>query len=217
MVKSGFGWRVGGDRRIWSASVSIGPRQSGFGRRVSKQQGSTPSHEPTSVRPMSSKPAIGGGAKKVLYTLATLQRMGVAKAAKALTSHNACKACGLGMGGQRGGMTDELGEFPAICNKSVQAQSSDVRPPIAAEIFEHSLDDLRELSGRELDHLGRLGQPIHKPIGSNRYTPIGWDAAMNIAGGRFAASQPDRTFFYSSGRSSNEAGFLLQLLTLLVP
>src|ERR1700754_4149650 len=157
-------------------------------------------------------PAIGGGAKKVLYTLSTIQRMGVAKAAKALNSKNACKACGLGMGGQRGGMTDELGEFPAVCNKSVQAQSTDVQPPIPVEVFDHPLSDLRELSGRELEHLGRLNQPIFKAKGSTRYQPIGWDEAMEIAGKRFVATQPERTFFYSSGRSSNEAGFLLQLL-----
>ena len=47
----------------------------------------------------------GGGAKKILYTLATVQKIGVAKAAKALTAHNTCKACALGMGGQAGGMT----------------------------------------------------------------------------------------------------------------
>ncbi|MDP3735964.1 MAG: FdhF/YdeP family oxidoreductase [Hyphomonadaceae bacterium] len=158
------------------------------------------------------KPAIGGGAKKVLYTLSTVQRMGVAKAAKALTSKNACKACGLGMGGQRGGMTDELGEFPSVCNKSVQAQSTDVQPAIPEEVFAHPIAELRELSGHELEHLGRLGTPIWKATDSDRYEPICWDRAMEIAGARFAAAKPDRTFFYSSGRSSNEAGFLLQLL-----
>ncbi len=157
------------------------------------------------------RPAIGGGAKKVLYTLQTVQRMGVAKAAKALTSKNACKACGLGMGGQRGGMTDELGEFPAVCNKSVQAQSSDVQPAIPEEVFAHSLEELRELSGHELEHLGRLATPLWKSKGSDRYEPVCWDSAMEIAAARFAAAKPDRTFFYSSGRSSNEAGFLLQL------
>ncbi len=35
---------------------------------------------------------------------------------------------------------------------------------------------------------------------------------MEIAGARFSVAKPERTFFYSSGRSSNEAGFLLQLL-----
>src|SRR5689334_19870273 len=157
-------------------------------------------------------PAIGGGAKKVLYTLSTVQRMGVAKAAKALTSHNACKACGLGMGGQRGGMTDELGDFPAVCNKSVQAQSTDVQPAIPEEVFAHPISDLRELSGRELEHLGRLGTPLWKAKGSDRFEPICWDRAMEIAAARFAEVKPERTFFYSSGRSSNEAGFLLQLL-----
>ena len=101
------------------------------------------------------KPAIGGGPKKVLYTLSTVQRMGVTKAAKALTSKNACKACGLGMGGQRGGMTDELGDFPAVCNKSVQAQSSDVQPAIPEEVFAHPIPELRELSGHELEHASR--------------------------------------------------------------
>jgi molybdopterin-dependent oxidoreductase alpha subunit len=161
---------------------------------------------------MTTKPAIGGGAKKVLYTLQTVQRMGVVKAAKALTSKNACKACGLGMGGQRGGMTDELGEFPAVCNKSVQAQSTDVQPAIPEEVFAHSLDELRELSGREMEHLGRLGFPIHKAKGEDRYRPVSWDAAMAIAGDRMKAVKPERAFFYSSGRSSNEAGFLLQLM-----
>jgi molybdopterin-dependent oxidoreductase alpha subunit len=159
-----------------------------------------------------SRPAIGGGAKKVLYTLATVQRMGVGRAAKALTSKNACKACGLGMGGQRGGMTDELGEFPSVCNKSVQAQSTDVQPAIPDEIFKHPISELRELSGHELEHLGRLGSPVWKAKESDRYEVIGWDRAMEIAAARFAAARPERTFFYSSGRSSNEAGFLLQLL-----
>lgn len=161
---------------------------------------------------MTTKPAIGGGAKKVLYTLQTVQRMGVAKAAKALTSKNTCKACGLGMGGQRGGMTDELGEFPAVCNKSVQAQSTDVQPPIPAEVFAHPLSELRDLSGRELEHLGRLNFPLHKAAGSDRYRPVSWEEAMAIAGERLKAVKPERAFFYSSGRSSNEAGFLLQLM-----
>src|SRR5262245_22130023 len=130
------------------------------------------------------RPTIGGGAKKVLYTLATVQRMGVGKAAKALTSKNACKACGLGMGGQRGGMTDELGEFPAVCNKSVQAQSTDVQPAIPERIFAHPLSELRELSGHELEHLGRLAFPLYKHPDASKYTPVSWDYAMEIAAQR---------------------------------
>lgn len=155
---------------------------------------------------------VGGGVKKVMYTLQTAQKIGVAKTAKALTSKNACKACGLGMGGQLGGMRNELGEFPSVCNKSVQAQSTDTQPAIPDEVFQHTINDLKELDSLELDRLGRLGAPIYKAAASDRYRKISWDEAMGILYDRLSEIDPDRTFFYSSGRSSNEAGFLFQLL-----
>lgn len=158
---------------------------------------------------------VGGGAKKILYTLNTVRRIGLLDSAKALNSHNACKACGLGMGGQRGGMTNELGEFPAVCNKSVQAQSTDIQPPVPAEIFAHTLADFRQLSGREMETLGRLDTPLLKREGETRFTPVSWEEALAFSAEQMAACDPGRSFFYSSGRSSNEAGFVLQLLARL--
>ena len=156
---------------------------------------------------------VGGGPKKVLYTLSTLKRIGLKESAKALNSKNTCKACGLGMGGQHGGMTNELDEFPSVCNKSIQAQSTDIQPPIPDEVFiRHTLKDFRELSGREIEHLGRLGSPIYKPADSDRYSVIGWDKAIGLVVESMLNTKPDRSFFYSSGRSSNEAGFVFQLL-----
>jgi len=161
---------------------------------------------------MKHRQVVGGGPKKVLYTLSTVSRMGVGRAAKALTAKNTCKACAYGMGGQMGGMTNELGEFPSVCNKSVQAQSTDIQPPIPEEIFTHPLKELRELTGREMETLGRLDTPLYKPAGSEHLAPVSWDWAIRHAGERLARTEPDRTFFYSSGRSSNEAGFVFQLL-----
>lgn len=158
------------------------------------------------------KPIVGGGTKKVLYTLNTLRKIGMKKSAKALLANNTCKACGLGMGGQRGGMTNELGEFPAVCNKSVQAQSTDIQPPIPDAIFDHTLDELCELTPKELEHMGRLNTPLFKEKDTDRYHAVDWDWALSYAANALKNSQPERTFFYSSGRSSNEAGFLLQLL-----
>ena len=163
----------------------------------------------------SSNNIIGGGTKKVLYTLKTVQKIGLKNSSKALNSKNACKACGLGMGGQQGGMTNELGEFPAVCNKSIQAQSTDIQPAIPSEIFKHSVSELRELSGYELEHLGRLGNPIFKQKESNHFQEVSWEWAINYAAEKFSATTPDCSFFYSSGRSSNEAGFVLQLLARL--
>lgn len=162
-----------------------------------------------------SKPPVGGGLKKVLYTLKTVQRIGLKDSARALRANNACKACGLGMGGQRGGMTNELGEFPSVCNKSVQAQSTDIQPPIPSEIFDHPLSELRELSGAEIEQLGRLSRPVFKPAGADRYREVDWQWAVDYTVSRVRDTVPDRSFFYSSGRSSNEAGFVLQLLARL--
>ena len=160
----------------------------------------------------SAKPPIGGGAKKILYTLQTVKRIGLSNSAKALTAKNACKACGLGMGGQHGGMTNEQGDFPAVCNKSVQAQSTDIQPPIPDEIFEHTIEEFRRLSAYEIEHLGRLDTPLFKAKDSEKFQAVDWDWALNRAAQAFFKTEAERSFFYSSGRSSNEAGFILQLL-----
>ncbi|NND39413.1 MAG: FdhF/YdeP family oxidoreductase [Pseudomonadales bacterium] len=158
------------------------------------------------------KTPVGGGAKKILYTLRTASRIGLLDSARALSAKNTCKACGLGMGGQRGGMTNEQGEFPSVCNKSVQAQSTDIQQPIPLEVFQHSLEEFKQLSAHELEHMGRLGTPLYKSAAAERYSPIDWDTALQRAANAFARTQASRSFFYSSGRSSNEAGFVLQLL-----
>lgn len=158
------------------------------------------------------RPEIGGGVKKILYALSTLSRIGLENSAKALTAKNTCKACGLGMGGQKGGMTNEASEFPSVCNKSIQAQSTDIQPGIPPELFSHSICDWQALSGHEIEHLGRLAFPVYKAKNADQFSPIGWDEALDIAADRFRTAGPDRSFFYSSGRASNEAGFVLQLL-----
>ena len=158
------------------------------------------------------KPPIGGGAKKILYTLQTVKRIGLSNSAKALTAKNACKACGLGMGGQKGGMTNEQGDFPAVCNKSVQAQSTDIQPPIPNEVFDHTIDEFHRLSAYEMEHLGRLNTPLFKAKNSDKFAAVDWDWALDYAAQAFSNTAAERSFFYSSGRSSNEAGFVLQLL-----
>ncbi|ABD81671.1 FdhF/YdeP family oxidoreductase [Saccharophagus degradans] len=158
---------------------------------------------------------VGGGGKKILYTLKTVGRIGLLNSAKALNSRNTCKACGLGMGGQRGGMTNEMDEFPSVCNKSIQAQSTDIQAPIPVEVFDHPLSEFNKLSAYELEHLGRLNTPLYKAAKSDKYTPIVWDDAIALMAQQFLKTQPQRSFFYSSGRSSNEAGFVLQLLARL--
>jgi molybdopterin-dependent oxidoreductase alpha subunit len=162
------------------------------------------------------RPKSGGGWKAIGYTLTLANRVGWWRMWKALRSKNTCKTCAVGMGGQLGGMVNEGGHFPEVCKKSVQAMASDMQGAIRPEFFaKMDLPRLRALSPRDLEHCGRLVQPVLYSPGTNRYEPISWDAALGKIVAALKQAGPTRSFFYASGRSSNEAGFLLQLLARL--
>lgn len=133
-----------------------------------------------------------------------------------MRSKNACKTCALGMGGQRGGMVNELGHFPEVCKKSLQAMVADMQGAIRSDFWEKfSPRDLQQLSPRELEHCGRLVEPLRYTRETGRYTPITWKDALETIASKLRATPADETFWYFSGRSSNEAGFLLQLFARL--
>ncbi|MBC8144678.1 MAG: FdhF/YdeP family oxidoreductase, partial [bacterium] len=112
-----------------------------------------------------------------------------------------------------GGMTNEKGTRLEFCKKSVQAMAHDMQPPIADDFFErNSYDTLAQLSPRELENLGRLSYPVVLNDGDTHYRRIAWDTALDRIANTLRATDPRRAFFYSSGRSSNEAAFLLQWL-----
>jgi molybdopterin-dependent oxidoreductase alpha subunit len=63
-----------------------------------------------------------------------------------------------------------------------------------------------------LNEQGRLTEPMVKPPGSDHYEPIGWDGALDLLAAELRSlDSPDEALFYTSGRLSNEAAFLLQL------
>ncbi|HUQ71998.1 MAG TPA: molybdopterin-dependent oxidoreductase, partial [Planctomycetaceae bacterium] len=159
----------------------------------------------------------GGGWPAIMYTFRKAREAGgVWKFWKAMRSKNACKTCALGMGGQKGGMTNERGVFPEVCKKSLQAMAADMQGGIAPGFFQtYSLPQLQSFSPRELEMSGRLTQPVLYTQGDQYYRPISWDDAFAKIIGKVRATLPNETFWYFSGRSSNEAGFLLQLFARL--
>jgi molybdopterin-dependent oxidoreductase alpha subunit len=161
---------------------------------------------------MATQAKAGGGLAAVGYTWRKAREAGgVVRLTRRLQSHNACKTCAVGMGGQRGGMINEQGSFPEVCKKSVQAQAADMQPPISEAFFTtHSLADLERWSARELEAAGRVGFPLVWRTGETHLRRITWEEAYAIAAAALHATPPERSFFYSSGRSSNEAAFLLQ-------
>lgn len=158
-------------------------------------------------------PSSGGGWHAIGYTMKkAVQSGGFLKMYSAMRARNSCKTCALGMGGQKGGMVNELGHWPEFCKKSIQAMHADMQPAIPKHAIEAATwEHLEGLSSRQLEAMGRLVDPLVAEPGSSSYRSVSWDEAFTRLSGKLRASKPDESFFYFSGRSSNEAGFLLQL------
>ena len=162
------------------------------------------------------RPKSGGGWKAIGYSLRLARRVGWWNMWKAMRSRNTCKTCAVGMGGQLGGMVNEGGHFPEVCKKSFQAMASDMQGALRKEVIEGlSLSQLRAMTPRQLEHAGRIAEPLYLPPGASSYQTISWDRAMEILADRMKLAGPQRSFFYASGRASNEAGFLFQLMARL--
>ncbi len=83
----------------------------------------------------------------------------------------------------------------------------------AAFFAEHSVSELKTWSDYQLDQLGRLTQPMKYNASTDHYEPVQWEQAFHEIG-LFLQTQtiPTRSAFYTSGKISNEAAFLYQLM-----
>lgn len=162
------------------------------------------------------KPIVGGGWKAIVSVMRYAKQIGYVNLWRTINSKNACKACAFGTGGQNGGLKNESKRGIEICNKNIQAHVSDIREAIPNTFFlENSIASLTKLRGKQLEDLGRLATPLFKKQGDNHYTPISIEDAIDKCAAKLKNTDPNQTFFYASGRSSNEAAFTLQLLARL--
>src|SRR5262249_38245460 len=93
---------------------------------------------------------------------------------------------------------------------------ADMQEGLKPEFFRRfSLAELRALTPRELEWCGRLTEPLVAGPGDSHFRPISWDEALDRIAHQLKSTGPNQNFFYASGRSSNEAGFVLQLLARL--
>lgn len=154
-----------------------------------------------------------GGFHSIKYALSMFSKLGFIDLLNSMLRKNTCKTCALGMGGQKGGMTNELGHFPELCKKTLQAMKSDMAGGIDDLFLKTtSIENFAKMSPRELDALGRIPYPLYSKRGDQFYTKISYEEAFQKIITRLKETEPNRSFFYFSGRSSNEAGFLLQLM-----
>ncbi len=165
----------------------------------------------SSPRPIQ-KPRAAGGWRAIRYSFQKAREAGgFWKLFRALRSPNTCKTCALGMGGQKGGMVNESGHRFEVCKKSIQAMAADMQGSVPATFFSSfSVQQMKAMTPYELEHAGRLVEPMFLAEGASHYEPIPWEAAYQKIAKKMRRISPTEAFFYFSGRSSNEAAFLLQ-------
>ncbi len=105
-----------------------------------------------------------------------------------------------------------LAEFCENGAKAVAWEAT--RKRVDAGFFaRHSVAELRSRDDHWLEANGRLTDPVYLAPGATHFEPIAWDDALRLVADRLRGlPDPDRAVFYTSGRASNEAAFVYQLL-----
>jgi molybdopterin-dependent oxidoreductase alpha subunit len=151
-------------------------------------------------------PAVAYAAKLAL------QQMGPVRTAQTLRRLNQpqgfdCPGCAWPEPGH-----PHIAEFCENGAKAVAEEATKARctPDFFAR---HSVAELAAQPDFWLGRQGRLTEPMLLDVDATHYRPVGWDAALDLVAEELhALDSPDEAIFYTSGRTSNEAAFLYQLL-----
>ncbi|MFE3590147.1 FdhF/YdeP family oxidoreductase [Streptomyces niveus] len=179
-----------------------------------------PSGDPVQDAPQVAAPRdSAAGLPAVAHSLRVAQQqMGVTRAARTLLKVNQkdgfdCPGCAWPEGDHR-----HTAEFCENGAKAV-AEEATLRRVTPDFFAAHPVADLATRSGYWLGQQGRITQPMllergaaDGAAGGDRYEPVSWERAFAIIAEELTAlDSPDEALFYTSGRTSNEAAFLLQL------
>lgn len=140
-----------------------------------------------------------------------IKKMGLTKTIKTLTTVN-----------QSGGFDCPGCAWPdpkhsstfEFCENGAKAVADEgMKANVNPEFFaKHSVQKLSQKSDYWLNKQGRISEPVILREGSNNYEPISWEESFKLISKNINDSNnPDKSVFYTSGRTSNEAAFLYQL------
>ncbi len=160
---------------------------------------------------MSDGPAAGWKALSVTYQHAKRQT-GLVRALRVLGSANQttgfdCPGCA---------WPDPQSRSPfEFCENGAKAilDEATTRRVDASFFSQHPVSDLRKKSERWLNEQGRITTPAILRKGASHFEPLTYDQALDlVAESLKKLDSPHQAAFYTSGRTSNEAAFLYQLV-----
>jgi len=102
-----------------------------------------------------------------------------------------------------------------FCENGAKAVAEEAtKLTVGSEFFaRHSINFLAGKTDYWLGQQGRITEPVVRRPGAAHYEPIDWaDAFALVADHLRSLASPDEAVFYTSGKTSNEAAFLWQLL-----
>ncbi|MEC5200890.1 molybdopterin-dependent oxidoreductase alpha subunit [Arthrobacter sp. PL16] len=142
----------------------------------------------------------------------SIDQMGPVRSAQTLLAVNQvkgfdCMGCAWPEGDKR-----HTAEFCENGAKAVAEEAT--RRTVPPSFFaEHSVEDLLTHDDYWLGQQGRLTHPMLLDDGGTHYRAVSWDEANQVIVDELGAlDSPDEAVFYTSGRTSNEAAFLYQLM-----
>ncbi len=110
---------------------------------------------------------------------------------------------------------DQHGLKLDLCENGVKHTTWEMTPKrVGAAFFaKHSVTELAAWTDFDLEDQGRLTDPMVYDAATDHYVPISWEDAFKLAGEELRKlSNPNQAAYYTSGRLSNEATFLYQLM-----
>ncbi len=167
---------------------------------------------PASIRAQGPEDHAAGNRAVAVSIGHAVREMGAARSVRVLGRVNQedgfdCPGCAWPEGDHR-----SIAEFCENGAKAVAWEAT--RHTVGPEFFDkYSVMELAARSDHWLEAQGRLTTPMHLAPGASHYRPIAWSDALGvIADALRELPDPNRAIFYTSGRTSNEAAFLYQLL-----
>ncbi len=104
-----------------------------------------------------------------------------------------------------------------FCENGAKAVAEETASALAGPDFwaQHSVTELQDKTDHWLGKQGRITSPLlyDRSSGDDHYRPISWTKAFKLISSQLAnLEDPNQAVFYTSGRASNEAAYVFQLL-----
>jgi molybdopterin-dependent oxidoreductase alpha subunit len=159
-------------------------------------------------------PTSAGGLKAIYHSVDHIMReVGIVQGTKALLRIN--QFDGFDCPGCAWPDPDTHRSVVEFCENGAKAVAEEATTALCDRSFfaKHTVSEMATWSDYELGKSGRIAEPMILQEGKENYEPISWSDAFRLIGSELKSlASPNEAVFYTSGRTSNEAAFLYQLM-----